>query len=238
MQKIPVLATQTLNGLSNIKRLLVSIDYPVNILSIVINNEDYRMFDEIRDYCNNNLNKTLIEKVDISFHPTNLGCAGSWNYHFKAYPDADFYIKADDDICFQPNDLLTMVRKIREDKFDMVFYSMGTKYAFFGITKNTLKKVGLFDENIHPAYYEDDDYDVRRKHHQIKSIILDLKTSHNSSSTCRNISEEEKQKIDKCVFSNRDYFHNKINSERVYSKFSDFDFTIRENKIFRFKGYS
>ena len=41
------------------------------------------------------------------------------------------------------------------------------KYSLFSITKSCIEKVGLFDENIHPAYFEDASwtisYDVKNK---------------------------------------------------------------------------
>ena len=93
MKKIPVLGTQSLNSFTNLKNLINSIDYPVETLSIVINSENVNYFLDVDEFCKNNIDKDLIERVDISFHPTNLGCPASWNYHFKSYPYADFFCK-------------------------------------------------------------------------------------------------------------------------------------------------
>lgn len=37
------------------------------------------------------------------------------------------------------------------------------EYSLFAVTRRALLEVGLFDENIFPAYYEDDDYRIRLK---------------------------------------------------------------------------
>ena len=150
IKKIPVFGTQTLNSFTNLKNLIKSIDYPIEILSIVINNENIDFFKDVKNFCDNEIDKNLIEKVDISFHPTNLGCPASWNYHFKSYPFAEFFIKSDDDIVFSPGSLAQIVECLSE--YDIVFHDQScTKYALFGINKSTLKKVGLFDENMYPC---------------------------------------------------------------------------------------
>ena len=104
MKKIPVLGTQTLNSTTNLKTLINSIDYPVELLSIIVNNENFDILLDIKSYCDG-INNSNISKIDISFQPSNLGCPASWNYHFKQYPYADFFIKADDDVTFSPGDL-------------------------------------------------------------------------------------------------------------------------------------
>lgn len=237
LKKIPVLGTQSLNSFTNLKNLINSIDYPIETLSIVINSENLNYFLDIKNFCDQEVDKNLIEKVDISFHPTNLGCPASWNYHFKSYPYADFFIKPDDDIVFSPGDLEKIVNAL--ENYDMVFYSSNfTGYACFGITKNTLKKVGLFDENIYPCNYEDDDYERRAKELEINKISLGLNTHHVSSGTSRNITPEEHEKyLSQYLVTTKEYFDKKWKGE-----FGDplkwcYNFDYRENKIFRYKNY-
>ena len=174
MKKIPVLGTQTFNSINNTKRLIESINYPVEILSIIVNNENFDLLKDIKYFCEK-LDNKFIEKIDISWHPSNLGCSPSWNYHFKQYPYADFYIKSDDDISFNGEDLKDMVNQI-ENGSDIVFFDNGpTKYACFGISKHTQKTVGLFDENLWPANYEDDDYNIRLKLLGMKEKVIQEK---------------------------------------------------------------
>ena len=243
MKKIPVLGTQTLNSISNLKKLIASIDYPVEILSIIVNNENFDNLLDVKKYCDSIDNKN-IDKIDISFHPSNLGCSPSWNYHFKQYPYVEYYLKADDDIEFLPGDLEAFANAL-ENGDDMVFYGKTTKYACFGISKNTLKTVGLFDENLWPCNFEDDDYQIRLRLSNIKETYLGLKIKHISSGTSRNLKdiETEHGKLREFITKTEDYFHKKWGSNREYihpfndnrNKISnvEYNYEYRENKIFR-----
>lgn len=207
MKSIPVLGTQTLNSVSNLKKLISSIDYPVDILSIVVNNENFDILIDIKKFCDELKNEN-ISKIDISFHPTNLGCPASWNYHFKQYPYADFFIKADDDDQFSPGDLEDIVKLI-ENGAGFVMFKTG--YTCFGITKDTLKRVGLFDENYFPCNYEDDDYNIRLKLANVNEVIINREIKHISSGTSRNLKnpKEEHGKMAEYIIQTEDYFRKK-----------------------------
>ena len=238
INKIPVFGTQTLNSFSNLKNLINSIDYPIETLSIVINSENIDFFLDVKKFCDSEVDKNLIERIDISFHPTNLGCPASWNYHFKSYPYADFFIKSDDDIVFSPGSLGEIVKTLND--YDIVFHNeSNTKYALFGITKNALKKIGLFDENIYPCNYEDDDYERRLNLIKIKTKMLSgLNTMHISSGTSRNITpEEHKEYLGKYIVTTEEYFRKKWNGEFGSQLRWDYNFDYRENKIFRYSKY-
>lgn len=250
MKKIPVFGTQTLNSVSNLKKLILSIDYPVETLSIVVNNENFDILNDIKNFTDN-LNSELIERVDISWHPTNLGCPASWNYHFKSYPYADFFIKIDDDIELAPGDLKRIVENLSDN--GIVFYSTNTKYAGFLITNETLMKVGLFDENMYPCNYEDDDYQIRTYMLGIKQICLPEISKHNSSGSSRNLkdSENEHLLLSDCLSNSEygtiEYFNRKWGNNYpnnyptpfnlyfgdVPHYYSFYDFKSRKNKIFR-----
>lgn len=238
-KKIPVFGTQTLNSFSNLKKLLLSIDYPVETLSIIVNSENVDYFLDVRKFCEYELDKKLIEKVDISFHPTNIGCPASWNYHFKSYPYADFFIKSDDDIEFSPGDLEQMVKTL--DNCDMVFYnSSNTKYALFGISKKTLKTVGLFDENLYPCNYEDNDYELRLQKHDelICAYFENLGIKHVSSGTSANITpEEHAHYLVNYLTITKEYFDKKWEGKFGDPERWDYNFDYRENKIFRYSNY-
>lgn len=238
IKKIPVFGTQTLNSFTNLKNLINSIDYPIEILSIVINNENIDFFKDVKNFCDNEINTNLIEKVDISFHPTNLGCPASWNYHFKSYPFAEFFIKSDDDIVFSPGSLGQIVECLSE--YDIVFHDKScTKYALFGINKSTLKKVGLFDENMYPCNYEDADYELRCDRLDIRKALFDeLNVTHISSGTSRNITPEEHKKyLASYIVTTEEYFNKKWNNEFGDPMRWDYNFDYRENKIFRYSKY-
>jgi hypothetical protein len=54
-----------------------------------------------------------------------------------------------------PMDVLTMKEQPAEE------YASGPDFSFFYLTKKTWGKIGQFDENFFPAYFEDNDYHAR-----------------------------------------------------------------------------
>ena len=250
MVKIPVIGTQSINSISNLKRLIESIDYPTEILSIIINNENFETLIEIKNFCTDNKNPH-IDKIEISYHPSNLGCPASWTYHFKQYPKSSFFIKADDDIQFSPGELERMVSEISSG-IDMVFYSSSsTKYALFGITKKTLNEVGLFDENLYPCNYGDDDYNIRLKIAGISEKNLTQISYHVGSGTTGNLEDPnfEHGKLSNFLVTTEEYFFKKwgdrfpnnyqfpFNDPKNDIKNISYNFSYRENKEFRCNYY-
>lgn len=243
MKSIPLLGTQTINSITNLKNLINSIDYPVEILSIIVNNENFSVLEEVKKFTNT-LENNNIQKIEISWHPSNLGCGGSWNYHFRQYPDSEFFLNPSDDIVFAEGDLKRMVENLTKG-YDMVFYSTSTKYACFGITKNALKTVGLFDDNIYPACLEDDDFDIRCRLANISQICLPQISKHISSGSSRNLKDNKEQEIlSKCFEISKKYITKKwnfpINDYKTpfnnpNKEISDitYNFDFRENKKFR-----
>ena len=72
------------------------------------------------------------------------------------------------DIAFYPGVLKTLAEQvemelIRNEKFGIGFTSLccGGEWSAVVFTRRMVNKIGLFDENFYPAYYEDDDYGIR-----------------------------------------------------------------------------
>lgn len=91
----------------------------------------------------------------------NLSVAGSWNRLCQ-------YIFAKHDCALILNDDIYLGRK--EYEIDLLinnhhhdFYLSMFEWSVFIIPKKTYIKVGMFDEDFHPAYYEDNDYMYRMK---------------------------------------------------------------------------
>jgi len=85
---IPVLGITTCNQFDIFCKLIDSINYPVKTLSILVNSS-LNYFDMVREYVYKNPNHN-VGKVDLAFCEQNLGCASSWNFHIKNYPDAEY----------------------------------------------------------------------------------------------------------------------------------------------------
>ena len=177
---IPVLGIPILNRGDLLKRLFDSIDYPVDTLHIVLNytantpsDEVAKAVSEIREAIRDDhpFVKHLVTEGGMLYNSehklvsNNMGVAGSWNHIIKAHPEASYIILSGNDIQFTPGDLqkfdnfMTALTPEERNKKGITCGNHG--YSCFAILPETIKNVGLFDENIYPAYLEDCDYSWR-----------------------------------------------------------------------------
>jgi GT2 family glycosyltransferase len=97
--------------------------------------------------------------VTVIKSPENIGVAASWNYLCKKiYELSEYALILNDDIFLgkAENDLNTLCSKYK-------FCRSTQDWAAFLISKEIYNKVGEFDSNFYPAYYEDNDYEYRMK---------------------------------------------------------------------------
>lgn len=98
----------------------------------------------------------------------NYGVANAWNLFAKEAKKEgyDAIIVANDDIYLYPEVLKKFIDAMKISDFtSFVEYNM---FSFYGMHISFFDKVGEFDENFWPAYYEDNDY-----HYRMKLIGLD-----------------------------------------------------------------
>ena len=142
---IPVLIIPILNRYDLLDLALASIDYPIEEILIINNGEE--KYESKREDLN----------VRVLNLPSNLGVAGSWNLGIKLYPDAQYWMFSSADTAFTPETLPMFKELSNSDRFVKSVES----YSCFTLGENIVKRVGLFDEYIYPAYYEDNDYEDR-----------------------------------------------------------------------------
>ncbi len=101
-----------------------------------------------------------MERVEVIRPGTNEGCAAGWNRIFSAASAAhDEIILANDDIVIRPDGIEIMIRQLRADNGASVVRGHG--FSLFGLSQETWRRVGMFDERFWPAYFEDNDYQHR-----------------------------------------------------------------------------
>lgn len=222
---IPLLSVTTVNQIDSFERFILSIDYPIKTLSVLCNSYSFDYLLEIKKRCNSQ----FVNEFMLSFCPYNMGCSASWNYHIKMNPECDYWIFVGDDITFSRGDLENANSASIE--FDVAFASLPTKYSFFSLSKKSINLVGFFDENIHPANFEDDDYDRRLKKYNISIGTFEFGGQHIGSGTTRNLSEEDKERLKYFYHLNEKYYHNKIASNDYTS--GNFNFEERSKKLIR-----
>ncbi len=157
---IPVLGIPHYNRPDLLARCIASIDYPVEKLVIVNNGPD--RVDNVPEHIVDPVGH-VGEVIYIS-HP-NAGVAGAWNEIIKLCP-APWWMISNNDIQFTPGDLEKMADAAwRESRagtpMGKLFGNHGA--SWFVVTQFGIHWVGLYDENIYPAYLEDCDWHYRAK---------------------------------------------------------------------------
>lgn len=153
---IPVLIIPVLNRFDLLDKALASIDHPVDDLLIVDNSGRLRL--EMPD--------VPVERVHVLNMPNNLGVSGSWNLGIKCFPLAPWWMISSNDNAWGPGAMAQMANESGEDR---VVFS-GTHWDSYTLGSQVVAKVGLFDENLYPAYYEDLDYLARLEYHEITMV--------------------------------------------------------------------
>lgn len=203
---IPVLIIPVLNRYDLLNQSLDSIDYEVEEL-LIINNG----LEENYSY---NSNKN-IKRVRILSLPSNLGVAGSWNLGIKLYPHAPFWTISSADTIIPDG----WIKKIIEMS-GREYFVQGWGYNFFTIGEDIVRNVGLFDEYIYPAYYEDNDYSDR-------IIIAGLEDRIINSGLHLDPTKGSQTIYSDSNFMNRNHYTFEKNKEYYLSKKTSGDYTCR-----------
>ena len=195
---IPVLIIPVLNRYDLLDQTLKSIDHPIDNI-VIINNGKNKFY------------STGIKNVQIFDMPSNQGIAGSWNLGIKFYPHSDYWLFGSADTKYLPGSL----KKFEEFSGPDYFINSTAAYSSFSLGKNIVEKVGLFDEYIYPAYFEDNDYNDRMILAGFEKNILSpgIEVDDNGGSQTIKSDEVLMKKNHKTFESNKIYYLNKFNTK-------------------------
>lgn len=140
---IPVIILPVLNRFDLLEESIRSIDHPVENLLIIDNSGQYELPDGLYS------GKSWVLNM-----PANMGVAGSWNLGIKCFPHAPYWVFMSNDNYWMPGGLREMEELSHPTKLVM----SNVAWNAFSLGSDIIKSIGLFDENYHPAYYEDTDY--------------------------------------------------------------------------------
>lgn len=223
MKPIPVLGLPVLNRGDLLERLVKSIDYPIAKFVIINNGNDASVLEAI-EKIQNGLNKNILS-CEVYTPEKNLGVAPSWNYIITSNPDAPYWVIGSNDMVFtQAGSVQNMAEYIEENKTThAVIYAHA--HCFFCVTQEGKKSVGLFDENIFPAYLEDCDHSYRIKlSGAVSSNIPDVHMHHGddvSGGSCTIISDKKYSDANVITHGmNFEYYQRKwgsVNGAEVYT---------------------
>ncbi|GAQ86300.1 hypothetical protein KFL_002810080 [Klebsormidium nitens] len=160
---IPVIGMNTVNNPKMLRRLVLSIDVPVQVIVIVVNTipgeagkQDEQDMMAVIDELQELIGRAFFKVIRSG---CNRGCAGGWNSIIHSTSSAPWWLVINDDAAFTPGALRTLHDYVSGTP-DVAVYKL-TGFQVFVLTQLAVAKVGVFDENIWPAYAEDCDYDLR-----------------------------------------------------------------------------
>lgn len=148
MRPIPVLALPILNRYDLAKKMMDTVDYPVERLYIVDNGSGWT-FDK----------PDWATEMHVADPGANLGWGAALNLTWKANLHAPWIFFVNSDIEFAPGALEAAAKAIWSDMGAAVVMLAG--YSAFGVNDKAMEKVGWLDESYHPCYCEDSDWHAR-----------------------------------------------------------------------------
>jgi hypothetical protein len=154
---IPVLACPVLVP-GKVGAMLASVDVPVGRTIVIAQGSD-------------------VPEATIRL-PHNIGVAAAWNLAIKCSPWASWWAIVNDDLEFAPGDLARLVEAMADSRARVVTLD---GFSAFGINREAVERVGFFDENYHPAYVEDCDYEYRCKLTGVPMIVVQASLHHERS---------------------------------------------------------
>ena len=166
---IPVMILPTLTRHDLAVKMLASIDYPVGLL-IIVNNHPNANFEGTHHI------PDCVADYRVLNMPANFGCAGSWNLGIKCAPLEKWWMVVSDDVVFEPGALEKFASECSPDY--LTICEEWPHYQFFSLGENVVAEVGLFDENLYPANFEDDDYQRRCEMAGVEFRIVNAPHSH------------------------------------------------------------
>lgn len=152
---IPVLVIPVINRPELLARTLASIDVPVDRLVLIDNSTTGGLAADALAA----VGDLPVEWAAIVEPPDNLGVAASWNFGIRTSAGAPWWCIANADTEFARGDLAALADAMDDPGARWV--GMCGDWRVFGINAATIETVGWFDENYHPIYCEDVDYERR-----------------------------------------------------------------------------
>lgn len=169
---IPVMVVPILTRPDLLDRMLDSVDHPVDTLVVIDNGNALPGDFAHREWARN---------AYVVRSPSNLGVPTSWNLGIKMTPFAPWWLIANFDVTWPAG---ALEQFDTEDAPRVVRLSAGDPpWCAFSIGEQAVRAVGLFDEAIHPAYFEDSDYEWRCQVAGAPVIQSAIRVDHLNSST-------------------------------------------------------
>ena len=142
----------------------------------------------------------------------NLGVAGAWNKFHDEIKD-DYVVIANDDVAVHPHTLERLLATVEQNPKEVLFAGSGNSgnaFSLFLLLRAGYEKIGGFDTNFYPAYYEDNDYALRANLlGYTLTFASDATYDHVGSSTIKRYTPQEMEMHHNTFRRNTQYFISK-----------------------------
>jgi hypothetical protein len=242
MNSVSVIGVLTLVRKDLLIRLIQSVDHPVDNFVILFQNSTEIPNDIIKNNNNSYIKKYTMIAVDM-----NVGVSRGWNYILKNIPtNKGYWLISGDDNYFKPGTLKIIADAMENDsRKNCVFCGLlmlqnniivPGGFSTYIVTQKTIEKIGYFDENIFPAYFEDSDFWERIT--KSKEPVCDIENaifisgdeSNTGSCTINSVSPEYRKKMDECYRMNELFY-----LEKWGSRVDDEKYNFPFNKNYKIK---
>lgn len=216
---VPVISVAVISTTYWIKKLIDSIDYPVNDLVIFNNSANVSITKELDLISQQSY--TYINKISIVSFPHNIGLPATWNLTIKCFINSPYWLFVNDDVRFTPGLLKEMNNEANKEDIGVVHAGGGDfgdgSWDLFIIKDWVIQQFGLFDENFYPAYGEDVDYIMRihgsglKRTHSIPIPYYhgDSIDYNKTGQQTKKIMPQLEEKLISCNFTNYEYLYKK-----------------------------
>lgn len=151
---IRTLGIAVLNRGDLLLRCVESVDHAVETLFIINNGTDVGVSEVLSRIERRVIsNPVAFQNIRIE-RRKNIGCGPAWNHVIMSSPG--WWLLAGSDVQFKPGSLGKLWDRTQEKQDASIVCADG--YNVFTISPLGREKVGLFDENFYPAYFEDTDH--------------------------------------------------------------------------------
>ena len=219
-----------LNCLDYTKQFLETLEGKANLKMVLINNGSTDGTTDYFNFIKNDFNTGIFNL------PENIGVSGAWNFgiYFAIHTlKCKYFLVVNNDIILHPQAIEILLKTIETpgvvmatatDVSGQIPKAIDTlkmkipgeskltecpDFSCFMIKKETIEKVGWFDEKFYPAYFEDNDYHYRIKQAGLKAYKSNQALFYHFGSRTIKASEEIKTKANIGYSINRDYYKEK-----------------------------
>lgn len=183
MNKLPIIAVPILVDGAKLLRHFKTVDVPLRRYFILDNSmdKDPSVNEAIKEILDTKPDH--IDEIAVCSVYQNTGFPGAVNLTIRQNTDCDYWVISGFDWWPAPGEWQKVLDHIGQLPFGATLGLGNDEMCGMVLTSTLLQRVGYFDENFFPGYFEDNDYRYRLKLTNTKIGSIPLASEHATSST-------------------------------------------------------